>query len=361
VRDTTAFKRILSIPGAAVDSVAFEGTSLVIGLRRLSRKHTCQCGQKTNARYDISRRRWRHLDFGVMKVFLEADIARVDCRRCKRVLTETVPWARPGARHTSDFEDMVAWLAQRCDMTTIATLMRCSWAAVHDIAGRVVALHVDTDRLDKLYRIGVDEVSYKRGHRYLTIVADHDTGRVVWVAKGKRGAAIEGFFDALGEERAQQIEAISMDLGTIFHEAAKRRIPDATVCFDPFHVMQIVGRALDAVDRRTGDASLLSPAWKGTRLAIRTASEDLNVEQREVIRQIKRERHRLWRAWELKEHLRALHKSVGKDQARGYLKWWITSAKLSRIAEFRAVAKQVQRKLRADHRGCRARPLERPS
>jgi transposase len=116
-------------------------------------------------------------------VWLEADIHRVDCRTCRRVRTEQVPWARPNARHTSDFENVVAWLAQRMDKTSIGRLLRCSWEAVDAIVARVVVDHIDDSRLNHLYRIGVDEISYKRGHRFLTIVADHDTGNVVWVGK----------------------------------------------------------------------------------------------------------------------------------------------------------------------------------
>ena len=121
---------------------------------------------------------------GVTRMWLEADIARVVCRRCGAVRTEQVPWARPAARHTRDFEQMIGWLAQRMDKTAIAQLLRCAWETVDAAVKRLVAEKlepVDGARLDGLYRIGVDEISYKRGHRYLTVVADHDTGRVVWV------------------------------------------------------------------------------------------------------------------------------------------------------------------------------------
>lgn len=138
------------------------------------------------ARYDTARRRWRHLDFGACQAWLEADIHRIDCRSCSRVRTEQVPWARPNARHTTDFENVAAWLAQRMDKASIARLLRCSWEAVDAIVTRVVADHIDDRRLDQLYRIGVDEISYKRGHKFLTIVADHDTGNVVWVGKERR-------------------------------------------------------------------------------------------------------------------------------------------------------------------------------
>jgi transposase len=280
------------------------------------------------------------------KVWLEADVARVDCRRCERVRTQIVPWARHGAWHSRDFEDVVAWLVQRTDMTTVAALMRCSWAAVHGIAGRVVAEHLDTDRLDGLYRIGVDEIAYRRGHRYLTIVADHDRAGVVWVAKGKRGAALEAFFDELGPQRTERIEAISMDLGTIYRDVARRRIPDATICFDPFHVIQITNRALDSVYMQTGRRTATGVGdwnWRATRVVLRSGVENLTVEQHEVINTLRRERYRLWRAWELKEALRDLYRRVDPTMAAPYLKAWITSALRSRIPAFVNLARQIRR------------------
>ena len=167
----------------------------------------------TRAVYDRTTRRWRHLDLGAARLFLEAEIRRLVCRRCGRVRTETVPWARPAARFTRDFEDVVAYLAQRTDKTTITRLLRCSWEAVAAIVIRVVAAHIDDTRLDDLYRIGIDEISYRKGHRYLTVVADHDhDGAVVWAGEGKSGATLERFFDTLGPARAAQLQAASMDL-----------------------------------------------------------------------------------------------------------------------------------------------------
>ena len=106
--------------------------------------------------YDRSIRRWRHLDLGAVKLFVEAEIRRLHCRHCDRVRTEDVPWARPRARHTRDFEDVVAWLAQRTDKTTVTRLLRCSWEAVAAIVTRVVVDHVSDKRLEGLYRIGVE-------------------------------------------------------------------------------------------------------------------------------------------------------------------------------------------------------------
>jgi transposase len=247
---------MLALPGATVAGVRFEPEGMVIELRLRARRLRCGCGWSTRSRYDTSRRRWRHLDAGACRVWLEADIRRLECRRCGRVVTEEVPWARLGAWHSRDFEDVVAWLAQRTDKTTIATLLRCSWKAVDNIVRRVVAEHLDTSRLNGLFRIGVDEISYKRGHYYLTIVADHDTGKVVWVAKGKRGQALQDFYDALGPPGRQRIEAVSMDLGTIYRDATRRSVPDAVICFDPFHVIQVRHEA-PCLRRRVRDP----PRW----------------------------------------------------------------------------------------------------
>lgn len=159
MRVTTAFNRILAVPGATVVSVDFGPAGVVVGLRRRFRRLTCPCGWSTGATYDRSVRRWRHLDLGACRLLLEAEVRRLACRRCRRVRTEVVPWARPAARHTRDFEDVVAWLAQRVDKTTITRLLRCSWEAVAAIVRRVVADQLDSTRLDGLSRIGVDDVS----------------------------------------------------------------------------------------------------------------------------------------------------------------------------------------------------------
>lgn len=247
MRVTTAFNRVLALPAAWVASVSFTEVGVVVGLRRRGRRLRCPCGWVGRARYDTSRRRWRHLDFGACQVWLEADIHRVDCPRCRRVRTEQVSWARPGARHSRDFEDVVAWLAQRMDKTSVARLLRCSWEAVDHIVRRMVVEHIDDRRLDGLYRLGVDEISYKRGHRYLTNVANHDTGRVVWVGKDRSKEAFEGFFDALGQPRTQQVQAVSLEASSIYLAVAQARAPQATICLDPFHVMKWANEVLESV------------------------------------------------------------------------------------------------------------------
>jgi transposase len=345
VRVSTAFNRMLRVPGAKVDEVEIGSTEVLVRLRRTSRWHTCPCGERTQARYDRSRRRWRHLDLGSLRLWLEADIARIDCQGCGRVRTETVPWARPGARHSSDLEQLIAWLAQRLDKTSICRLLRVSWEAVHAAVTRVVAEHRHDDRLDNLFKLGVDEISYKRGHQYLTVVADHDSGRVVWVAEGRSQQALQDFFDLLGPERCAQIQAISMDMAVIWRGPCERSIPQADICFDPFHLIRWVNQALDEVYRAaarehgtgTGDRD-----WRTARYALRAGAERLTPKHRALLRKLQRSRHDLWRAWELKEEFRALFQTVEPNDADSYLTWWIAQARNSGIGPMVTLARRIQ-------------------
>ena len=150
MRATTAFNKMLEIPGADVSGIEFTPDGIVVCLRLRAKRLRCPCGGSTRAVYDRSTRRWRHLDLGATSLFLSAPIRRLACRRCARVVTEQVPWARPRARHTRDFEDVVAWLAQRMDKTSVARLLGCSWEAVDAIVIRVVTATINDTRLDGL-------------------------------------------------------------------------------------------------------------------------------------------------------------------------------------------------------------------
>jgi transposase len=345
VRVSTAFNRMLALDGASVTGVMFEPEGIVVTLRRRARRHRCPCGRRAPG-YDRSTRRWRHLDLAASKLWLQAEIWRVDCRACGRVRTEQVPWARPGARLSRDLEDVIAWLAQRTDKTSVCRLLRVAWETVQAVVMRVVAEHLDDSRLDGVFNLGVDEISYKRGHQYLTVVADHDTGRVLHVAKGRSHAALNSFFETLGPERCAQVRAISMDMATVWRQPCADNIPQAAICFDPFHVVRLANLALDAVYKAmgrehgtgTGDRD-----WRRTRYALRAGVERLGEDHHELLRRLRRHRYALWRAWDLKERLRALYRDTDPAAAHTYLRAWCRSAERSRLRPFVNLARQIRK------------------
>jgi transposase len=186
---------------------------VIVSVRLRRRRRVCsRCGQtgKQLEIHDRRAKRWRHLDLGANRCVIECELRRLRCRDCG-VHLEAVPWARPGSRHTRDLEDVVAWLAQQMATTPIAGMLRIGWDTVGRIVARVVDERLDERRLADLIAVGVDEISYRRGQRYLTSVVDHRAGAIVWCAAGRNAQTLQAFFDELGD-RKRSIRAISIDM-----------------------------------------------------------------------------------------------------------------------------------------------------
>jgi transposase len=176
VRVTAAFSRLLRLgKGVLVKKVRFGRDRVVVEVALRRRRLVCpECGYSTMARKD---KRpvdsvWRHLDLGVWRLELRCRRRRLWCP-VHGARTEDVPFARSGSEFTRDFECLVAWLATRTDKTTIKRMLRIDWDTVGRIIKRVCDDELDPDRLNGLFEIGIDEVSWKRQHNYLTLVADH--------------------------------------------------------------------------------------------------------------------------------------------------------------------------------------------
>jgi len=301
------------------------------------------------------------LDFGEVMVFLEADAPRVRCRE-HGVVVAKVPWARHGAGHTYAFDQQVAWLATQCSKTAIMQLMRIAWRTVGAIITRVwdqTAAAVDP--FAGLRRIGIDEISYKRGYKYLTVVVDHDTGRLVWAAAGRSRATVHAFFDALdasgrtaGEDRCSLISHVSADGAEWIADVVAKRCPDAVRCADPFHVVGWASDALDTVRRqawndarraghqivRTSSSGRQRNIATGPALALKQARfvlwknpEHLTHKQQVKLDWIAKNDPRLHRAYLLKEGLRLVFR-LPATEAPEALERWISWARRCRIPTF---------------------------
>jgi len=253
MRVTAAFCRLLRLPGIWVRDVVFEEHRVVVVVALRRRRLVCPvCDFSTRYRYDTRPvlSRWRHLDLGVWRLEVVASLRRLTCPT-HRQRTEGVPFARAGSGFTRDFEDLVAYLATRMDKTAISRLLRIDWETVGRACQRVVTDELDLGRLDDLFDIGVDEVSPKRHHNYLALLADHASGKVVWGAEGKNTKTLDRFFTELGAERSAQVRAVSMDMGPAYRKSvtAEGHAPQATICYDPFHVDKVGTDALEKVRR----------------------------------------------------------------------------------------------------------------
>ena len=356
MRKKRVLQRAFGLDHAVVEGVDFDEVkgAVIVSVRPVAKaRNRCgHCGRPA-PRYDrgVGRRRWRALDLGTCRVFLEAEAPRVECRSHGPTVA-AVPWARHGAGHTRDFDDQAAWLAVHVSKSAVVRLLRVAWRTVGAIVERVGAdIDAQVDRLEGLVRIGVDEISYKRGHRYLTIVVDHDTGRLVWAVPGKDAAALDAFFDALGPERSARLTHITADMAEWFARVIRRRAPGALRCADPFHVVAWAVDALDAERRRAWNQASGRRRTKATprnpgkgavgvarqlkraRYALWKNPEDLTVHQRHQLEWVAKSDPRLWRAYLLKEGLRYAV-TVKGEEGKEALTAWISWARRSRLPAF---------------------------
>jgi transposase len=347
VRATTVFNRLLRLVGVWVTAVEFVDTDRVVfvDVRLRRRRLECPyCGWTTTAQHNWQPRpsTWRALDFGVWQVLVRAQLRRLACRPCRRVVVEAVPFARHRSRFVRDFEDLVAWLATTMDKTAITRLCRINWRTVGAIIERVVTDELDDARLDDLFDIGADEIAYRKQHHYLTLIADHDTATIVWTGTGRDSDALTRFFDELGPDRAAQLQAISIDMSAAYLKAIREHEHvDATVCFDPFHVVQLAGKALDKIRRgywnqlrdRAGPDD--ARRFKHARWALCKRPEDLTDTQAEQLAAIKRVGGEVWRGYQLKEALRAIFDpDLSLAEATRLLDRFVSWAQRSRLEPF---------------------------
>lgn len=378
MRVATAFSRLLCLSGVWVRSVSFERDRVVVHVALRRKCLVCpQCSYSTRNRENLQHHDsvWRALDLGVWRIEIHARLRRLLCPE-HGVLVEGVPFAREGARFTRDFEDLVAWLVTRTDKTATCRLVRIDWQTVGRIIERVGDELLDGDRLNELFEISIDEVAWRKGHRYLTLVGDHRRRCVVWGAEGKGQAAADRFFaeldpqvgdcdgsacgnvgnpdgcpspvdvvhgasfpqargvvpsaaepaadgptpveEALEDaerwvgERAAKLTAISMDMTGGYAKSARRHAPQAVICIDNFHVVQLATKALDEVRReywnqlRGAGEQDAAKRFKDARWALLKNPEDLTVRQTVTLTALHAIGGKVSRAWELKEMVRAI-------------------------------------------------------
>ncbi len=352
MRNARLWEKLLGVNGTVVENVVLdEDAEVVVASVRARKGARGRCGicQRKCPGYDRGegRRRWRALDLGTVPTWLEADAPRVNCPE-HGVVVASVPWARHGAGHTRGFDDMAAWLATHCAKSAVEELMRVAWRTVGSIVTRVAAdARAATDPLDKLVRIGIDEISYKKGHKYLVVVVDHDTGKLVWAKPGRDKKTLGAFFDALGEERCRQIRLVSADGAGWIATVVADRCKNATRCMDPFHVVQWCTDALDEVRRevwnaaRNGGMKTLAGDLKGARFALWKNPEDLTANQEARLSWVQATNQRLYRAYLLKEQLRQVFKLRG-DAGIALLKVWLAWASRSKLEAFVELARSIR-------------------
>ncbi|MCP4591268.1 MAG: ISL3 family transposase [bacterium] len=355
MRATTVLRSLLSIENTIVTgSHKTLAGNLVIQVKPSWLTPRCwECGRKCRsgrvALKGTEGRCWRHLDMAGVMVFVEYDRRRPWCKKCRGWRTEKVPWAdQATVRCTRDFDNMIAYWAQRTDKTSITAAFRIAWYTVGNCIERVVARLRPEDPLADLRVIGADEISYRKHHRYLTTVVDLQRGKVVWAKEGKNAKTLEEFFDELGEERSAAIQVASIDMSKAYISAIREKIPHALLIFDRFHVQQLVSKALDETRRaewqrlrKAGDPDA-AKAIKNTRWALRRLTENQTDDDRLKLSLIQRENKRLYRGYLLNAQFVEAMNEPDPDKATKLLRAWLAWAFRCQLPAFVKAAKTIR-------------------
>ena len=381
----TLCKKLLNVKGCVVEGCSFYvDTNGVHHLRIKARpnKHhenDCPFCHTHCKRYDSkskSPRTWRGLDWNGTLIEVEYNTHRVQCPT-HGVVVADVPWAYPNSGFTKDFDLTVGWLAVYLPRSTISEYMRIDWATVGRCVHRTLAV-IEPERsrrLDGLVKIGIDETSYRKGHKYITVVVNHETNTVVWAAKGFGKTVLESFFNQLSQEQRESIKVVTGDGAKWITECVEKFLPNAERCDDPFHVNEWANDAVDEVRRevwreandeakrlakenprgkgrpKNADVNAIAvlnakknaSAIKNSALTLGKAEEHLTEKQRERLAIIAETNPKLFRAYRLKESLRLILKITDVEIAEKELKRWLWWASHSRIPAFKELYLKIKR------------------
>jgi len=359
MRATTLIRRVIGIPGLWVTALEIQGGALVARVRPNWREPRCSaCGRRPprqrrgGAKVATPGRKWRHLDLAGIRFFLSYDVRWVYCPDCGRTV-EQVPWASdPLARYTSDFDEHVAYLAQRTDKTSVQRVMRITWGSVGRCVERVVARLRPEEPLTGLKAIGVDELSYRKQHNYVTLVTDQINRRIVWGREGKSADTLTAFFEDLGEEGRRELQLVSMDMSGAYKKAVQDRedLSHVQIVFDRFHVQQLASTALDETRREEwnrlrrehGKYSGEAKALKGLRWTLLRDGLTLKEAEQTRLAQLQRENNRLYRAYLLKEQLGDVLDRRQPNVVRQLLQNWCSWASRSRLPAFVRTSRTIR-------------------
>src|SRR5512147_1048488 len=319
----------------------------------LQEPKTCRCSAcgspQVQSRGRVERR-FRTLPIGRHATFVVLPIPRVECQACGVVRQVKIPFADPRRSYTSSFERYALELSRRMTIRDVALHLGVSWDVIKDIQKRDLSRRYAKPKLKHLRHIAIDEIAIAKGHRYLTVVMDLESGAVVFVGDGKGAKALQPFWKRLRGSKAK-IEAVAMDMSAAYRGAVSTYLPKAKIVFDRFHVMKLFNEKLSDLRRalhREATDVMQKKVLKGTRWLLLKGSENLD-EKRDERKRLKEAlalNQSLATAYYLKEDLRQFWEQPGKKFGTLFLDGWIKRAEASGIKMLQQMAKTL-----AAHRG----------
>jgi transposase len=328
-----------------INEIAFDNVEgelhIHVDFRRGGRFACSECGGIGLGVHDTVEKTWRHLNFWQYKTYIHMRTPRTMCPKCGERLW-VPPWGRKQSGFTLLFEAFVLRLAKEMPIVQIAALVGETDTRIWRIVRGHVKRAYEKKTFDGTVKIGVDETSSRKGHNYVTVFADMDSGNVLFATKGKDSGTLKAFADEMPKHAAdaQQIREITMDMSVPFISGAAAYIPNANVTFDKFHVIQALNKAQDEV-RRTEQKQ--NPLLKRSRYIWLKNPENLTAEQKKKLETLRFENLRTAKVYQMKLTFQDIYRHVKEPEAaEASIKKWLSWAVRSRLEPIKRFAKTVK-------------------
>jgi len=347
----TILNRCHRFPGFVYHQARFrsdyKSIEIVVRPRKGSRAVCSYCHEPTAGYDQLPERNFEFIPLWGFLVFLVYSMRRVDCRRCQAVVVEQVPWGDGKRTLTRAYMLFLARWARRLSWKETAEAFRTSWDKVFDAVEHVVTWGLEHRVLGQIDAIGVDEIQYAKGHKYLTLVYQIDLGvtRLLWVGKERTVESFQGFFAVIGQEIASQIAFVCSDMWEPYLKVIREKCSEALHILDRFHIVAKMNKALDEI--RAGESRRmaldgLSPVLKKSRWLLLKREENLKSEQRFRLRDLLRYNLKTVRAYLLKEAFQQLWEYSSPAWAGKFLDEWCRQVMRSRIEPMKKIARSLR-------------------
>lgn len=322
----------------------YQGGKTILHIRT-KKKHICcpQCGSRHITCSGKTVRDIRGVPIGSRQIILRMSIQRVECKECGCIRNEEVKFTRGKRRYTRGFERLIHDLSKMGTISDVARFLDVSWDTVKDVQKEYLGRHYGHPSLKQVRRIGIDEFAVAKGHVYMTIVVDMDTGRVIYVGDGKGADALDGFWDRV-KRAGCSIESVATDLSQAFVSSVQDNLPGAALVFDHFHVVKLMNDKLDKIRRATYQKEHDENSRRvvrGQRWILLCNGEELDESGQQRLQAALQANRPLAKAYYLKEALRRVWRQRSKEDADAVLADWIRQASESDVAILRGMADTI--------------------
>src|SRR5437773_5316019 len=347
----TILNRCHRFPGFVYQQARFSSDhkSIEIAVRpRKGSKAVCsRCHQPASGYDQLAERRFEFIPFWGFLVFLLYSMRRVDCRCCQAVVVEEVPWADGKRTLSKAYMLFLARWARRLSWKETAEAFRTSWDKVFDAVEHVVTWGLEHRVLGQIDAIGVDEIQYAKGHKYLGLVYQMDQGltRLLWVGKERTIESFQGFFTLIGEKLASQIEFVCSDMWQPYLDVIRQKCSQALHILDRFHIVAKMNKALDevrAAETRRMAQDGHQPLLKKSRWCVLKRKENLTAQQQFRLRDLLRYNLQTVRAYLLKEDFQQFWEYNSPTWAGIFLDFWCQQTMRSRIVPLKKIARTLR-------------------